>query len=81
MRLTPDSIVVELLYEYQMRDAIKGLGEGEDHKVHLPSCFHCIAGTSGSITALTIFQNLVMFQMTQDVAGDCMLLELTTEAC
>ena len=36
MRLTPDYEVVELLKKSPMRDAIKCLGEVEDHKVHLP---------------------------------------------
>ena len=37
MRLTPDSVVVELLQKSPMRDTIKGLGEVENHKAHLPS--------------------------------------------
>ena len=60
-------------------------------KVHLPSwilhlsklvhqrqqlSLAAAAATLGSETVLTICQNLVMFQMAQDVAGDYMLLEL-----
>ena len=36
---------------------------------------------SGSKTVLTICQNLVLLQMAQNVAGDYMFLEFTTEAC
>ena len=43
MRPAPDSIVVELLQESLMQEAIKDLGEVDDHKVHLPSCINCLS--------------------------------------
>ena len=43
MRLTHNSVVIELLQKSPMREAIKGLREVEDHKVHLPSCIHCLS--------------------------------------